>query len=59
MFKFSNLKKTPRLAAGAAAAMKGFQEVDKAALEEGAISKKHKELTAIAVALTTQCGYCL
>ena len=35
------------------------QEMDKAALAEGAISKKHKELIAIAVALTTQCGYCL
>lgn len=33
--------------------------MDKAALAEGAISKKHKELIAIAVALTTQCGYCL
>lgn len=39
--------------------MKGFQEMDKAALAEGAISKNHKELIAIAVALTTQCGYCL
>lgn len=39
--------------------MKGFQEMDKAALAEGAISKKHKELIAIAVALTTQCGFCL
>ncbi len=59
MFDFSNLKKIPRLAAGAPAAMKGFQELDKAALAEGAISKKHKELMAIAVVLTTQCGYCL
>lgn len=33
--------------------------MDKAALAEGAISKKHKELIAIAVALTTQCGFCL
>ncbi|MDI1348784.1 carboxymuconolactone decarboxylase family protein [Aquabacterium sp.] len=39
--------------------MKGFQEMDKAALAEGAISKNHKELIAIAVALTTQCGFCL
>lgn len=58
MFNLSNLKKIPRLAAGAPAAMKGFQELDKAALADGAISKKHKELIAIAVALTTQCGYC-
>ncbi len=33
--------------------------MDEAALAEGAISKKHKELIAIGVALTTQCGYCL
>lgn len=33
--------------------------MDKASLAEGAISKKHKELIAIGVALTTQCGYCL
>lgn len=59
MFDFNNLKKLPRLAAGSPAAMKGFQDLDKAALAEGAISKKHKELMAIAVALTTQCGYCL
>ena len=59
MFDFANLKKLPWLAAHAPAAMKGFQELDKAALAEGAISKKHKELIAVAVALTTQCGYCL
>jgi len=33
MFDFSNLKKIPRLAA----------KMDKAALADGAISKKHKE----------------
>ncbi len=33
--------------------------MDKGALADGAIWKKHKELTAIAVALTTQSGYCL
>ncbi|WP_298485874.1 carboxymuconolactone decarboxylase family protein [uncultured Maribacter sp.] len=40
-------------------AMKAFQEFDKVALEDGAIPKKFKELIAIAVALTTQCPYCL
>ncbi len=59
MFDFDNLKKVPRLAAAAPEAMKGFQALDKAALAEGTISKKNKELIAIAVALTTQCGYCL
>lgn len=59
MFDLSNLKKISRLGAAAPAAMKGFQELDKAALADGAISKKHKELIAVGVALTTQCGYCL
>ncbi len=40
-------------------AMKAFQKFDKVALEDGAIPKKYKELIAIAVALTTQCPYCL
>lgn len=59
MFDFANLKKLPKLAANAEAAMDGFKAFDAAALAEGAISKKNKELIAIAVALTTQCGYCL
>ncbi len=33
--------------------------MDEAILADGAISKKNRELVAIAVALTTQCGYCL
>lgn len=59
MFDFANLKKMPRLAESAPAAMESFKAFDKAALADGAISKKHKELIAVAVALTTQCGYCL
>ena len=59
MFDMNNLKQIPRLAEGAPEAMKGFQALDKAALTDGAIPKKYKELMAIAVALTTQCGYCL
>lgn len=59
MFDFSNLKKISRFAAAAPAAMKGFQELDKATLANGAISRKKKELIAVGVALTTQCGYCL
>jgi len=39
--------------------MKAFQEFDKIALADGAIPKKYKELMALAVALTTQCPYCL
>lgn len=39
--------------------MKAFGAFDAAAMADGAISKKHKELIAVAVALTTQCQYCL
>jgi AhpD family alkylhydroperoxidase len=40
-------------------AMTTFRAYDKAALADGAIPKKYKELMAIAVALTTQCVYCI
>jgi len=34
-----------------------FEAFDQAAYQPGAISAKHKELMAVAVALTTQCPY--
>ncbi len=40
-------------------AMETFQNFDKVAMEDGAIPKKYKELMAVAIALTTQCPYCL
>lgn len=40
-------------------AMTTFQEFDKAAMQDGAIPAKYKELIALGVALTTQCVYCL
>jgi AhpD family alkylhydroperoxidase len=39
--------------------MKAFWTFDKAAVAEGAIPVKYKELIAVAVALTTQCPYCI
>ena len=39
--------------------MKAFWAFDKAALADGAIPAKYKELIAVAVALTTQCPYCI
>jgi len=39
--------------------MKAFWAFDKAAVADGAIPVKYKELIAIAVALTTQCPYCV
>jgi AhpD family alkylhydroperoxidase len=39
--------------------MQAFKNWDKLALADGAIPKKYKELMAIAVALSTQCPYCI
>src|SRR2546421_8415723 len=39
--------------------MKAFWTFDKLAVAEGAIPVKYKELIAVAVALTTQCPYCI
>src|SRR5262252_8042626 len=39
--------------------VKAFWAFDKAAVAEGAIPVKYKELIAVAVALTTQCPYCI
>ena len=43
----------------APAVMKAFWAFDKAAVADGVIPVKYKELIAIAVALTTQCPYCI
>jgi len=59
MYDMNNLKKLGDLGKNAEAAMKAFQGLDQAALADGAIPKKYKELIAVAVALTTQCPYCL
>ena len=39
--------------------MQAFRVFDAAAFGEGALSVKMKELIAVAVALTTQCPYCI
>ncbi len=59
MYDSENLKKLPALQRLAPEAMAGFEALDRAALADGAIPKKYKELMALAVALTTQCPYCL
>ncbi|OWK40500.1 carboxymuconolactone decarboxylase family protein [Fimbriiglobus ruber] len=59
MFDMANLSKLKTLSAGAPDAMKAFHAFDAAAFKEGALSVKTKELLAVAVALTTQCAYCL
>ena len=59
MYDMKNLSKLKDLDANAPEAMKAFVAFDKAALAAGTIPVKYKELMAIAVALTTQCSYCI
>ncbi|GGX16704.1 carboxymuconolactone decarboxylase family protein [Aquimarina muelleri] len=59
MYDMKNLKQLDSLSKNASEAMKAFQKFDNIALQEGAIPIKYKELMAVAVALTTQCPYCL
>jgi AhpD family alkylhydroperoxidase len=59
VYDLQNLGKMKSLDDNAPEAMKTFWAFDKAAMAAGAISRKNKELMAVAVALTTQCPYCL
>jgi AhpD family alkylhydroperoxidase len=59
MYDMSNMKKLALLGELAPAAWEGFMAFDKAAMADGAIPARTKELIAVAVALTTQCPYCI
>ena len=59
MYSKDNLRKLAKIGELSPKAMAAFRAWDKIALEDGAIPKKYKELMAIAVALTTQCPYCI
>jgi AhpD family alkylhydroperoxidase len=59
MFDMKNLTKLKKLGELAPEAWKGFLAFDEAAFKDGAIPLKFKELMAVAVALTTQCPYCI
>ena len=59
MYSMSNLAKLKVMDANAPAAMQAFWAFDKAAMADGAIPVKYKELMALAVAFTTQCPYCI
>src|SRR5436190_10533909 len=59
MYKKENLAKLKKMDALAPELMKAFWAFDKAAVAAGAIPVKYKELIAVAVALTTQCPYCI
>ncbi len=59
MYDSKKMSKLPRLGQLAPEAFKAFVALDEAAVKDGALSRKHKELIAVAVALTTQCPYCI
>ena len=59
MHSMNNLKRLPQLGRLAPESTAKFWQYDQAAVADGVIPKKYKELMAIAVALTTQCAYCI
>ena len=59
MFDMKNLSRLKTLDANAPDTMKAFWDFDKAAFAEGALTVQQKQLIAVAVALTTQCPYCI
>lgn len=59
IYSKENLAKLKKMEVLAPAVMKAFWAFDKAAVADGAIPVKYKELIAVAVAVTTQCPYCI
>ena len=59
MYDMANLKKFKKLGMLAPEAFNRFVAFDEAAFKGGVIPLKYKELMAVAVALTTQCPYCI
>lgn len=59
MYDMKNVQRLGKIGEAAPAAWEAFRQFDQAALADGAIPKKYKELIALGVALTTQCAYCL
>src|SRR5215208_2738308 len=59
MYDMRNLTKFEKYGQLAPDAFKAFVAFDEAAFKGGVIPLKFKELMAVAVALTTQCPYCI
>lgn len=59
MYDMKNLNKLPALGELAPQAFKAFAAFDDAAFRGDSIPLRYKELMAVAVALTTQCPYCI
>jgi len=59
MYNKQNLARIKKMNGLVPEVMTAFWKFDKAAVADGAIPVKYKELIAVAVALTTQCPYCI
>lgn len=59
LYNKENLAKIQTMNSLAPEVMSAFWAFDKASVADGAIPVKYKELIAIAVAVTTQCPYCI
>lgn len=59
MYDMKNVIHLSKLDEHAEHAMQAFRVFDKLAFEPGTIDTMHKQLMALAVALTTQCPYCI
>ena len=59
MYDMKNLAKFKMLGELAPEPFKAFVAFDEAVMKFGVIPLKYKELIAVAVALTTQCPYCI
>ena len=59
MFDMKNLTRMKKLDENAPDTMKLFWAFNKEAFKAGAIDVLHKQLISVAVALTTQCPYCI
>jgi AhpD family alkylhydroperoxidase len=59
MYDMKNLAKVKTLGELAPEAVRAFLAFNDAVFKDGAIPVKYKELIAVAVAVTTQCPYCI
>lgn len=59
MYDMKQLAHMKDLDVGAPQAMEAFRVFDEAAFAEGALSVVQKQIIALAVAVTTQCPYCI
>jgi len=59
MYDMKQMQQLNKYAELAPNAWEAYVAFDKAALAEGNVPAKTKELIAVAVALTTQCAYCI